>query len=345
MYQIKDFLYKFFNPKGLKGFRNMSILVAILIFLVEAFLLFMPINYQYTKKPEKFTQENDYTKTFYNLEGDIKEGMKTSNYKMQNYNLVSSDDTEGIKIYNYVNNDTNVYIIFDVNNTVSKAVFDIDDVYEARYPDENKTKIAYSGLLIYYDVNRGIDINDSIDSYHNLSTDDIIDKLNNLRYYHIYGLNDENAHVLLFEKECMYIEFPYEGSYINNSIDYHACETLKNFDINNMNNINEFSKLFTLEFGKIYAKNSSFVYFGTVIMYSIIYPILLALVLYFILRRRGSVKRFKEHYAILSITSIVPFLIAFIFAWIIDTKSSLIYLGLFSIYSIIMSYTISGIND
>ena len=345
MYKIKDFIYKFFNPKGLKSFKNMSILVAILIFLVEAFLLFLPINYQYTNKPEKYTRQNEYTRTFYNLEGEIKAEMKASNYKMVNYNLESSDKDEGIKIYNYVYNDTNVFIIFDVNDYVTKEVDNINAQYGLRYPEENKNKIAYSGLLIYYDINKGIDINDSIDAYHNESIEDIIDKLNNLRYYHIYRLNDENAHVLLFEKEEMYIEFPYEGTYINNYINYHACESLKNFDINDMEDISEFSKLFTLEFGRIYAKNSALVYLGTVIMYSIIYPLLLALVLYFILRRRGSVKRFKEHYAILSITSILPCIIAFIFAWIIDTKSSLIYLGLFSIYAIIMSYSISAIND
>ena len=150
MYQLKEFLYKFFNPRGLKSFKNMSMLIAILIFLVEAYLLFFPINYIYTKKPEKYTKENEYTRTFYNIEGNISDEMKASNYKITNYQLSSSDQEETIKTYKYQYDENNyVYFIFDVNGYVESELEKINDAYKLKYPEENEYRIDYSSLLIY----------------------------------------------------------------------------------------------------------------------------------------------------------------------------------------------------
>ena len=104
-------------------------------------------------------------------------------------------------------------------------------------------------------------------------------------------------------------------------------------------------QFFVIEFGKIFAKNSALVYLGAVVIYAIVYPVIFAFILFLILRKRGSVKRFKEHYNIIAITSIVPFLIAFILAWFITTSSAIAYLASFTVYSLIMSYSISGIHD
>lgn len=346
MYKLKEFLYKFFNPRGLKSFKNMSMLIAILIFLVEAYLLFFPINYIYTKKPEKYTKENEYTRTFYNIEGNISDEMKASNYKITNYQLTSSDQEEGIKIYKYqYDENNNVYFIFDVNGYVSNEMDKISDSYKSKYPGESEDKINYSSLLIYTDVNKGSALDASIDIYHNKDINTIIEELNNLQYFEIYGLNDENAHVLLFEKDFLYIEFLYEGTYINNYINYHISENYKNVNFNDYNDITELSQFFVIEFGRTFAKNSALVYLGTVVIYAIVYPVLFALILFLVLRKRGSVKRFKEHYNIISITSIVPFLISFVLAWFITTTSSIVFLASFTIYSLIMAYSISGIND
>ena len=345
MYKIKDFLYKFFNPRGLKSFKNMSVLIAILIFFVEAYLLFFPINNIYTKKPEKYTKENEYTRTFYNLEGAINDELKASNYKLTNYQLSSVDQEEGIKTYKYqYDENNNVYFIFDVNGYVSSETDKISDSYKQKYPDDTY-KISYAALLIYNDVNKGNTLDASIDAYHNKDINAIIDEFENLHYYEIYGLNDENAHILLFEDDFLYIEFLYEGTYINNYINYHISSNYQNVNFNDFNDIKELSQFFVIEFGRMFAKNSALIYLGTVVIYAIAYPVLFALILFLVLRKRGSVKKFKEHYNIISITSIVPFLISFVLEWFITTSSAIVYLASFTIYSLIMSYSISGIND
>ena len=337
MYKIKEFLYKFFTPKGMKNYRYMTILASILMFLFEVYALFFPVNQILNTKPEKYISSNDYTKVFYNIEGSIDNAMYVSSYKIVDGKMTSNDENEGLKIYKYAYDEIDVYYIFDVNYSVSEAVKEIKDKYKERYPSEDNLKIEYSGLLIYVEIQKGTSLEDAIDKYQKLDIDSINECLNQLSFKDTYNLNSDSAYVMLFEGTRFYIEVPDENSVFS---DYASYRNI-NFDINNYESLNDFSKIFVTEIGRTYAKNAGIVYLSNCIIYALVFPFILALIVWLGLKKRSDLKRFKEYYNILAISSTVPCLISFILGWFISSTSGLVYLSLMAIYGLVVLYKAS----
>ena len=60
--------------------------------------------------------------------------------------------------------------------------------------------------------------------------------------------------------------------------------------------------------------------------------------------KQANLKMFKEYYGILSITSIVPCIIAFGLSWFITSTGGIVYLASTTIYGLIMLYAVSFLN-
>ena len=340
MYKIKEILWKFFSPSGMKSFKYMTILASILIFLFEACVLFFPVNKMLNKKPEKYIASNEYTKFFYNIDGTINDGISASGYKIEDGIMKSSDENEGIKVYSYSYEDKTVYYIFDVNYYVAKKIEEIKLKYKETYPTEDNLKIEYSAILIFSEMQKGTSMESAIDKYQQYNIEKINDELNSLTYADTYKLPEVDAYVMLFEAKKFYIEVPEANTVFNDSMSYSDAK-LNGFDINNCENLNEFSSKFVKEIGAIYAKNAGIVYLGNCLIYALVFPMLLALIVWLGLKKRSDLKRFKEYYNILAISSIVPCLIAFILGWFLSSTSGLVYLSIMAIYGLIVLYRAS----
>ena len=351
MYKVKEIFKRFFTPSGLKNFRYMNILIAILIFIFDAYLLFISVSEGINRHPEIYTSKNVYTSVFYNVSGEIDEEMKNKHYYIADGEMKSTVDDDNINVYKYNNdgnndsNYNNVYFIFDINLKVSSNTSEIVNAYKSKYESEDENKISCVSLLIYVDMQNDMTLDEGIEKYHNMTKDEVYNLFTNIHYNDIYHLNDDSAYVMLFEKDTMYIEFPYNGVYFSNSLNYKDCADLNNFNIDNMIDIGTFSKIFTLEFGKVYAKNYGTAYLGNALIYALIFPFVVCLIVYFGLRKKGCLKQFREYYSILSILSIPPVIISFCLGWFIYDKAGTIYLTLFVVYALIMIYKISYIPD
>ena len=344
MYKIKEFFYKFFNPRGLISFRSISFFLALLIFIIEALILFFPTYNTLSRRPALYAKSNEYTKVYYEAEGEISEEMYNKGYRIVNGKMLSHDSELKIDKYSAKSNDINIYYIFDCNGYISNELTKIKTRYKELYNDEDDDKIQLSAILIYNNISSTNTLDDSITKYHNTTINDIETELSKLSYLDIYDIDDKDAYVMLFEKEQVYIEFIYEDKLYNNNLYYPGFKNLEGFKITDMKNMSDFSRCFINEFARGYALSASGVYLGNCLIYTILVPILLAFIFFIILRKRGNLKMFKEYYGILSITSILPCIIAFGLSWFITSTGGIVYLASTTIYGIIMLYAVSFLN-
>ena len=205
-------------------------------------------------------------------------------------------------------------------------------------------KINASAILIYVNMIKGNTLDASIDLYHLKTIEEISTELENLHYSDIYNLEEKDAYVMLFENKKVYIEFPYENDYFNDSITYEDAN-LNGFKIIDVESLQDFSQTFTVALGRRYAKNAGIVYLGNSLIYTIVFPLMLSLIVWLGLRKRGCLKRFREYYNVLAIVSIVPCSISFILAWFISSTSGLVYLALIAIYGLMMLYQVTSLKE
>ena len=189
-----------------------------------------------------------------------------------------------------------------------------------------------------------IEPDDLIDVYHLKSFDEIIDLMKEATYSKIYNLNSEDNYIMMFDKISVNIEFKYEDELFTDSIYFINSKELRNFNFNEYTT-SELSKIFSSEFGRKYSKNQGIIYLGNSLMYAIIFPLALAFILWLGLKKRGSLKRLKEYYSIISIISITPAILSFISGWFIGSNSGMVYLASLTILSLFMIYSIIGIPD
>ena len=112
-----------------------------------------------------------------------------------------------------------------------------------------------------------------------------------------------------------------------------------------INTITNFSKLFAHKIGEDLAEEESVYYFGTCLMYVVLFPLIMAGIFCVCLKSRGCLKTFKEFYAVLSMLSIFPTLIGFIATFFVGTGGVMIYSAVLVIYSMIMTYKVIRVND
>ena len=149
--------------------------------------------------------------------------------------------------------------------------------------------------------------------------------------------------MMVFLSGSYLVEVPsnQEGLYARISSSYEGVE----LDMDNIKNISDFSKLFTHKIGEMLAEEESVYYFGTCLMYVLLFPIIVAGILNLCLKTRGCLKTFKEFYNVLSMVSIVPAIIGFVATFFVGTGGVMIYAAALSIYGIFMVYKTMKIAD
>lgn len=364
MEKIKDFLRSLFTPEGVKRYRYMSTVVTLLIFMIEVYILFVPINTYYNMQIVDYTNENEFSTIFYNIEDSYDEGIegiKNSGYHFDdngsNYTLVSDDEAEGIMKYcyrYYTNNVTYyVYYVFDVNGTVDAKIKEIYDRYEELFPDESAEKLSYASMVVYYDSLSGKDIDTQINYYHGEDVSVATDILSELSYKDLYQVEaSDTTYFMLFLSKYLWVEIPTtvtsSDDRMQTTYDF-AVEAIndedKDYSISAISSINDFSKVFAITIASSFIGRSVILYLGNCLIYALLFPIILAFIMWMFLRRKGCLRTFKEYYNTISIVSIIPALVGFILGWFVGTIAGMVYLGMMSLISIIMIYRVIAIPD
>ncbi len=356
MNKILNFIISIFTPRGLKGHSKMSALVALMIFLLEINVLYLPIKSVLLKQVDENLDKSAYTIIFNNIEDTYNvgiEGIKNSGYTIKQgeefYQLNSNDKAEGINVYSYeytYNEEKfNVHYVFDVNGTSDKKIEEIYDKFVKVYPNISETLATYISMLIYTEKPETDEaLLEKMSFYSQKSEEEVVETLDKLSYFDLYGIDkNDKSYLMLFLKNSFLVEVPSstEGMYARKSSLYNNIS----LDMNNINTITNFSKLFAHKIGENLAEEESVYYFGTCLMYVVLFPLIMAGIFCVCLKNRGCLKTFKEFYAVLSMLSIFPTLIGLIATFFVGTGGVMIYSAVLVIYSMIMTYKVIRVND
>lgn len=356
MTKILNFIISMFHVKGLKRFSKMSGFIALMIFLLEINLLYLPIKPALTNHIDDMIDNNIYTAVFNNVIDTFNQGIdgiKESDYyikeKDEYIQMFSKVDDEGIVKYQYeyeyLENNYKVWFVFDVNSVSDKEIENIYDKFLVKFPNEEENKATYISMLLYTE---GIDNDDDLltrmNYYNTLSIEDLEERLNALSYVDLYNIpKEENTYMMLFLKYSYLIEVPSseEGVFQRASFNYNEVE----LHMSDVSSISDFSKPFVYRLALSLVDQQTVNYFGTCLLYVLLYPIIMAAILYVCLKNRGSLKTFKEFYSLISIFSILPAIIAFALTFVMGTGAAMIYAALLSLYTLIRTYKVIRIED
>lgn len=356
MSKILNFIASIFSPRGLKGYRNMSAIIAVMIFLLEINLLYLPIKGVLMNKVDDKLDSNAFTIIFNNIEDTFNEGIegiKNSDYYITKENelylLKTKDKEEEIKVYDYDftfrEQEYKVTYVFDVEGTSDKDVEKILDKFLALYPQHDKTLASYISMILYTERIATEDaLIERMAYYASKTADEVTTKINSLTYFDMYNIEKtDKSYLLVFFESAFLAEVPSseEGKYGRMGSNYSNI----NLDMDKVNNITQFSKLFAHKLGENLAEEESVYYFGTCLTYILLFPIILAGIFNICLKNRGSLKSFKEFYNVLSMISIVPAILGFIVTFFIGTGATMVYSAALIIYSFFMVYKVIRVED
>ena len=81
------------------------------------------------------------------------------------------------------------------------------------------------------------------------------------------------------------------------------------------------------------------------IIYVVGFTLIVSLLLSFLFRKTGRMKKFKEYYNIASLANIVPLVITFIVMWFNPAWFGTVYLCAFAVYYLIVLYRINNSSE
>ncbi len=357
-----DIVKSFFIPMKMKRFRYMSILFAILIFIVQVYLLSFPHTIYLKRDHKKYIESQQYIATYYDMNGailhqypsenhpeDSLEEIKNAEYKIEENKLTSK--IADLQIYQtaYLRNEeeVTVYIVFDPNDQMLSAIEDLKNKYLEKYPDTTESDASYYSQLIYIKSKKeNVNGETLFEEYHQKTEEELREEFSSASNFDLFGIQEvnKNAYLLLFLKEYVLTQVPYEEEdtpYVSMSIAYNQGI---HFNFSKVTNTEELGKTICESIMPVLVKQDSNIYLLQIVGYLLAYPLLLVLIMWLCLRKRGVLKRFKEYYNIASIASVAPFLITFILSWFVN--NAIIYYGvIFSVFTLFCYISINSKPD
>lgn len=356
MTKILNFIASMFHAKGLKRFSRMSGFVALMIFLLEINLLYLPYKPVLEKRVDEITDNYKYTAVFNNVVDIFNqgiEGIKESDYTIKEKDdylqMFSKVENEGIVKYQYeyeyLNEYYKVWLVFDVNALSDKEIENIYDKYLLKFPSDDENKATYISMLLYTErIDNDADLLTRMNYYSSFTLEELENRLNALTYLDLYDVpKEKNTYAMIFLKNSYLIEVPSEeeGKFQRASFAYNDIE----FTMSDVSNIGDFVKPFVKGVTLSIIDQQTVSYFSTCMLYVLIYPVIMAAILNVCLKNRGTLKSFKEFYSLLSIMSIVPAIIAFISMFITGNGGAMVYAALLSLYALFRTYKVIKLED
>lgn len=355
---MKEFLKALVVPSKMRRFRYMSILVAMLIFVVSIYGITIPHNVYINVHKDKFISENSYVSPYQELEEQSLENeLINHGYKVIDNVMTSKVADNEPKVYSY-NSDAivkgeekniNIYFVFDQSSILLEKTNKIKTEYLEKYPDaKNSQSIAY---LIYIDMLAETEeVNNAwyqarYEYYNALPEADLSKVYQSKNNFDLYGIKPtgDNNYLVIFLKEQLITQIPTkdekteEITYPALTAYYTNCDSI---DFTSSTNLKEFGEVIANGVFKALKETEKTRYLLNAVVYAIIFPAIYCLLLFWCMRKRGTMKTYKEYYNVASIASIIPLIVTFIAGWFLPNPVLIYGIG-FSVFTLLAFYKIN----
>jgi len=352
MEKIKNFLLSLVVPAKMRKHKGMSIIISLLIFILEVYILTAPINVVLKRNLDDKALESSYASVFYQVQDDLGagvDGIINSNYYIDDeLNIVSTIENEGIKVYNYQfeENDKviNVSYVFDVNESTYDAINNVYNDYKELFPDEEDTKAYFACELAYIDALDNDSLDDDVymtqkyNDYHNLTEEELQTKLSEKEFLvSLFQLDHvENHYVMVLYTSRFMVQIPGDELTMATS-NYNTFEK----ETSKITNINDFSKQLALTLTESEVALDGVTYLEQVLAIVLLAPVLIATLIWIFTRKTGCLQNMKEYYNVAALASIIPGILSFILVWIIGTTALWVYCGLLGLFLLYYLYQVN----
>lgn len=364
---MKDFLLSLISPLKMKKYRFMSILIAILIFIVTIYLLSIPHSVYMKSHKEEYLSQKAYVNAYLDLpqstNNDEYNKLLNAKYKVnENYQMTSTTSDNGPQVYNFNNVSIKLYneeeklvnfhIVFDVHNTVINELDATKEEYVNLYPDDSNDKANYASYIYFYDkINSQEEIdtnwkNNKLEQLHNTEEKELSERMDNINNFDLFGVEyDGYDYLLIFLQDSIVTHIPYydedQEKMTYPALSSYYSVSKMTFDFSNCTTFHDFGRHFSDVMFTPLSNTDQTEYLLQVIGYVLIFPAIFVLVLSWAMKKRGVMKTFKEYYNVASIASVVPAIVVFIIGWFIPNVIVL-YGALFCIFTL---FTFIKINS
>ena len=234
------------------------------------------------------------------------------------YEANTDYDYSQIKSKNYIIDTTNLVLTAGVKTTSTYVI-------NATAGEKNVTfNVVFDLEKETYDQNE-----DLFDTYGIDKNDDNYLLLFSLNYYELQNITTVTVDEADTKKGTIVSAATYKGC----PIDFGAYNNAEEF-------LDGIANALASLYGEVYT--SSFTFTSMLMLF--ILPLLLIIVMWLILRKNGSMKKFKEYYNIAAICSVVPSLVAFGIAWFWPQIINF-YTTVFVVYYLFCVWRINGMPD
>ena len=352
---MKQLLLSFIMPLKMKRFRFMSVLVALLIFIVSIYAIALPNDVYMNTHKDYYLSQKAYVNAYLDLpETKLDEKFVSAQFKVNDKGEMTSTMKNEIVQFHYEDIDVllfgeeqpksvDFHIVFDVDDILTTELNNIRKEYKELYPDDSDNKVSYASYIYYvekikltteedtneFKLNKFKEINETEEA----KLQEQMQKISNYDLFNIKTSGDD--YLLIFLKTSIVSQIPYydatkqETTYPALSSYYNVAKM--NFDFTNIKNLNEFGTYLGQMMFEPLSNTDQTEYLLQVLGYVLIFPAIFVLLLCWSMKKRGVMKTYKEYYNVASIASIVPLLITFILAWFIP-KVAPIYGALFCVF-------------
>ena len=349
MGKIAYFFSSIIDPIKIRRFKNMTIFFALLIFVIEFWIILLPAKVYLEERSEFTASIYDYTDGLYNL-SQINQNnnlissnfndMKAKGYKIKDGKIEASDNDITVFEFVYTYNEINycIYFVYDIKDSLDEEIAKLLTTYYNLYPSEIKIdgevesrimricELAYHAKLM-----ENKDVTETFNTYHDLKDEEIASALIVIPYYEFYGIKGKSSN-----KNYGYCFT--ESSVIRSKEgerDVYSYSFLE-FDINDYNNMGDFSKDLSVQMVKKYNERLYALQTFYCVLYVLLLPMIFVLIIFLFTRKYGKLRSILEFYNIASLASIFPAIITAILVFVIGPQARNIYMFLFILYTLFM---------
>ena len=361
---MKELLLSFIMPMKMKRFRFMSVLVSLLIFIVSIYAISLPNRFYMNNNQDFYLSQKAYVNAYLDLpelEKDIF-GNKIidGQYKVNEKGEMTSVYKNEIKQYHFEDIDillfgeeeiktVDFHIVFDVDDVLTTELNKIREEYKTLYPDDSENKMSYSSYIYY--ISKPEEVTNEwkqnkLKELHETEEAELQKQMENISNYDLFGIETSgDDYLLIFLKTSIVSQIPYYDETTKQTTypalsSYYSVSKM-NFDFTKTQNLKEFGTYLGQMMFEPLSNTDQTQYLLQVLGYVLIFPAIFVLLLCWSMKKRGTMKTYKEYYNVASIASILPTLITFILAWFIP-KAVPIYGALFCAFAL---FTFIKINS
>lgn len=369
LYKFKmiNFIKSLIIPSQMRKYRYMTAFISILIFIVSVYAIALPNKAYIKNNKEEFLSKQGYVAVLNSLSDlPLDSEIINSNYKVEEGILQSDISYDEVKTYsknldiiiNDEETNVNVSFVFDIKGIVYNKLVEIRDKFIEKFNKYTKEEALYVADLILinsYSVEKSLLTDEwyiaQINEYGSKSSKEINEELSSKTNFDLYNVSvdkeNNNDYLVIFLENQVVTQITYYNQ-DKKTYEYPALTVSYNnigaLDFTNVSTYKDFGKVFTNSMFDYLLSIQHTQYLFTVLLYVVGYPALFSLLLYWCMKKRGAMKRYKEYYNIAAITSILPAIVTFILSWFVPNIVPL-YGALFSIYTLVSFMKINSMTD